>query len=431
MARRLFGGTGGEVLLDGDTGQFVAGGQVTIWTTRISGTGTRVTDVLDAAGQAVDNGVLTADDAGGVQFWGPPSDPDELFIDTGRSVRWRATPVDVAARVKTLEATPPGGGAPLTPEALEAVGGVVVPDDAAADTVPVVKPDGSVQFLGAFRFPVPDENNVGWVFDAAGNKQGIQYVAQTDGPPDNTAPTPTHRWAPAPTTAPAAQFWPSAIPSGVAAVKFLYGQIGGETGPQPDAFGAGVDGYRLGNDNVGLEFGSTFEWTPDNDKHDLIVMRARDFIIDNVNPSVDATLHVMMPIGLHSSGQFDVYKLGIWLARRSGNWLWWIVDEAGSGQDLALVAAPQAPLGDNTGIAGPLTIALDINDAESAVIIEGGGAPRQTIPIDMSGHTGYHGLDFNGGSSGADRGYKTLKSLERYAGITVAQRDTVIAAAGA
>jgi hypothetical protein len=426
------------------------------WVRQTEG-GIRVTNLFNAAGTAVTE--VTADAQGFIVFWAPPG-LGSLWIEplnaagVGIGVYTVLNPATLADQVEEqavskLNATgskqiagptafdtrPTVGGVGVLLEG-EVVGGdFSAPDDAEDFSVPAVV-GGDIQWLGALRFPEPDADGVAWVVDAGGTLRGIKYVTTVQPPTELTL---THEWINPPTTGPDNPFWPSSTPSGVDAVSHSFSAIVGDTQSAPDAWGAGQNGYLIGNDVVQANYGVDYLMTPENDTHDLIVMRLKDAYVDTVDASTDGRrIWMFQLMGFRADGVTPARKMGIslgWNAAMNA-WTWYLPSEEfiGAPDLTGHVPATQTPNAGNTGIDPAMTVALDLHGATSRAIIVGGGSTeRQIIPIDLSGIASYNGINLDGHLSGVFqwRGRKTVKLHRRYSGLDLNQVDEAIDLAAA
>jgi hypothetical protein len=324
--------------------------------------------------------------------------------------------------------------AEVTLQAIIDAGAVAVPAGASDGDLLGVGPGGTVQAIGAVRFPDPEDlvTPVSVISTyPSGAAWGIPLVPVGSGGGGGSLPTPSHRWNNPPTTGPTSSYWPSTIPSSPA-ISIAYGATANQTGPVADAFGTGVNGWRFGNDSGWIDLGTLYPFEPDNEDRNVFVTRAREVIIDNVDPGTNAYQWFTTFYGWNGDHTVPIFKTAIVLDRTAGAFRWRIAGEQGTGSWLATAAATQTIRSDGLGIDGPITVALVLQGGTSKLIIEGGGASRQTIPFDATGRTGYDHLEWNGGASGTERGWKTVKMFEHYPNVgSDAEVDAILTAAAA
>jgi hypothetical protein len=93
MARLLYAATPADYVVNSATGLPQAGVTVTVYTA-VTG-GTQVTDLLTAAGAAIET--VTTDSAGGFRFQGPDGEEDTLWVSTGGASRFAVNAADLGA----------------------------------------------------------------------------------------------------------------------------------------------------------------------------------------------------------------------------------------------------------------------------------------------------------------------------------------------
>jgi chitosanase len=106
MARRPFAGGGDALVLHHITGKPIAFAAGTAWTARSGGT--RITDLADAGGVPLADGLLLTDGGGAIPpFMGPTAGTEQLWVDFG-SGRYLLTTTDLPGRVDAVESAAVG-----------------------------------------------------------------------------------------------------------------------------------------------------------------------------------------------------------------------------------------------------------------------------------------------------------------------------------